>query len=268
MVITPFLPNNLNALFDKEEQIRTASILAINGNAALKDHIELIQKCLNMLLCVASEHKLGASEEEQVIYGLGIRLFNSTASALKLSTSGYHQGAISFLRDIVEIGFLLDYFKHNPSSMRIWKNSTDNKERKQFRPVEIRNVLDKRDGHQEKKREAMYSLLSKHGTHATFDGFQLISQNNNFVLGPFESEKVLKALVEEACKVLPYVIVIYITHWQSSSLTMLKQKYHFLKCIQKWWLQYMKSNFDELDLEEIATMIAKLEKLQQKGHGS
>jgi len=186
-------------------------------------------------------------------------LFNSTASTLKLTTSGYHQGAVSFLRDIVEIGFLLDYFKHNPDSIKIWKNAKDKKERDQFRPVKIREVLDKRDGHQEKKREAMYSLLSKHGTHATFDGFQLISQNNNFVIGPFESKKILKALVEETCKVLPYVVVIYITHWSTSSLNILKQKYHFLECTQKWWKQYMNSNFDEINIEEIGTMIATLE---------
>lgn len=259
MIITPFLPEKLNSLFTEEERIRTASILAINGDPALKDHIELIQECMDMLFCIAYEHKLGASEEEQVIYGLGIRLFNSTATTLKLTTSGYHQGAVSFLRDIVEIGFLLDYFKHNPNSIKIWKNSKDKKDRAQFRPVKIREILDKRDGFQEKKREAMYSLLSKHGTHATFGGFQLVTQNNNFVIGPFESEKILRALTEEICKVLPYVVVIYITHWSTSSLIILKQKYHFLECAQKWWKQYMNSNFDEFNIEEIGTMIAALE---------
>ena len=225
MVITPFLPEKLNSLFKEEERIRIASILAINGDTALKNHIELIQECLDMLFCIASEHTLGESDEEQVIYGLGIRLFNSTASTLKQSTSGYHQGAVSFLRDIVEIGFLLDYFKHQPDSIKIWKNSKDKKKRDQFRPVKIREVLDKRDGYQDKKRNTMYSLLSRYGTHATFESFQLTSQNNLFVIGPFESEKLLKALVEETCKVLPYVVVIYITHWNTSSLNILKQKF-------------------------------------------
>jgi len=259
MIIAPYLPENLNALSKEEERIRTASILSINGDTALKDHIELIQDCLDMLFCIASEHKLGESDKEQVIYGLGIRLFNFTASTLKLSTSGYHQGAVSFLRDIVEIGFLLDYFKHNPDSIQIWKNSKDKKQRGQFRPVKIREVLDKRDGYQEKKRNAMYSLLSRYGTHATFESFQLTSQNKLFVIGPFESEKLLKALVEETCKVLPYVVVIYMSHWNTSSLTILKKKHHFINCTQKWWRQYMNSDFDEINLDEIGEMIAMLE---------
>jgi hypothetical protein len=180
-----------------------------------------------MLFCIASEHKLGASDEEQVIYGLGIRIFNSTASTLKLSISGYHQGAVSFLRDIVEIGFLLDYFRHQSDSIKIWKNSKDKEERKQFLPVRIREVLDNRDGYKDKKRSAMYSLLSRYGTHATFESFQLISHNNQFNIGPFESEKLIRALVEEICKVLPLVVLIYITHWKYSPLSVLKQKHHF-----------------------------------------
>lgn len=258
MVITPFLPEKLNSLFTEEERIITASILAINGDSALKDHIELIQECLDMLFSIASEPKLGASEEDQVIYGLGIRLFNSTASTLKLTTSGYHQGAISFLRDIVEIGFLLDYFKHKPDSIRIWKTSKDEKECRQFLPKKIREILDKRDGFQEKKRGAMYALLSKYGTHATFDGFQLTIQNKQFVIGPFESEKSLKAIIEETCKILPYVIVIYLAHCKTSSLIILEQKLHFLKCSQKWWKQYMNSDFDEINVDEIKTMMADL----------
>lgn len=259
MVITPFLPEKLTSLFKEEERIRIASILAINGDTVLKDHIELIQECMDMLFCIASEHKLGESDEEQVIYGLGIRLFNSTASTLKQSTSGYHQGAISFLRDIVEIGFLLDYFKHQPDSINIWKNSKDKKKRDQFRPVKIREVLDKRDGYQEKKRNAMYSLLSRYGTHVTCESFQLTSQNKLFIIGPFESEKLLKALMEDTCKILPNVVLIYLTHWEKQPVTVLKQKLRYFEFVQNWWKKYMNSNFDEINLEEIKAIIVTLE---------
>ncbi len=171
MIITPFLSNNLDSLHTEEERIWIASNLAINGNRAPKDHITLIHECLDMLFCIASECKPNKSEATQVIYGLGIRIFNSAACTLKLSLTGYHQGATSFLRDLVEIGFLLDYFKHEPNSITIWKNSKDKKEREQFYPKNIRKRLDSRDGFQDKKCEAMYLLLSEYGTHATFDGF-------------------------------------------------------------------------------------------------
>lgn len=37
--------------------------------------------------------------------GLKIRLFNSVATSLKLLLSGYYQGTVSFIRDILEITF-------------------------------------------------------------------------------------------------------------------------------------------------------------------
>jgi hypothetical protein len=256
MLITPFLPENLDSLYKKEERIRTAAKLAINGDNALKDHIELIHECLNMVFCIANECPPDNTDAKQVIYGLGIRLFNSTACTLKLCLSGYHQGATSFLRDLVEVGFLLDYFRHKPDSISVWRNSKEKNERLQFRPVKIRAALDNRDGYQKKMRDAMYSLLSKYGTHATFDGFQLTIQNQNFVLGPFESEKILKALLEETCKILPYVVLIYLEHWEGQPLSVLKQKLHFLRFTQKWWKQYMNSNFDGINLSEIEAMAA------------
>ena len=212
-----------------------------------------------MIFCIASECTPSKAESTQVIYGLGTRLFNSTACALKLCFSGYHQGATSFLRDLVEVGFLLDYFRHEPKSITVWKNSHNKKEHKQFSPKNIRKVLDNRDGFQDEKRGAMYSLLSKYGTHATFVGFQLTSQNQNFVIGPFESEKLLKALMEETSKILPNIVLIYLTHWEKQPLPVLKQKLRFFEFVQNWRKQYMNSNYDGINLEEIKAIIATLE---------
>jgi hypothetical protein len=259
MLITPELPDNLDSLHKEEERIRTLSKLAINGNAPLKDHIKLIHECLAMISCIAKECPPSNVEAEQVVYGLGIRLFNSASCFLKLCLSGYYQGATSFIRDLVEVGFLLDYFAHEPKSISIWKTSRDIKECRQFKPGNIRKTLDERDGHLDKKRGAMYSLLSRYGTHATFEGFQLTSQNQTFIMGPFDSEKFLKALIEETCKTLPYVVLIYLKHFKNQPMGVLEQKLHFLQFVNSWWKQYMNSNFEGPNLDEIKAMISYLE---------
>ena len=41
---------------------------------------------------------------------LGIRLFNASASALALMLMGYYQNSVTMLRDLLETGFLIDYF--------------------------------------------------------------------------------------------------------------------------------------------------------------
>jgi hypothetical protein len=103
----------------------------------------------------------------------------------------------------------------------------------------------------------MYSILSEYGTHATIDGFQLISQNNSFVLGPFESETILKASIEQTCEVLPYAVIIFLGHWKTLTPTMLKQKCQFLIHTQKWWKQYMNSDFDGINIDELEMMATK-----------
>ena len=43
----------------------------------------------------------------------GIRLFNASASALALMLAGYYQNSLTLLRDLLETGFLLHYFRAN-----------------------------------------------------------------------------------------------------------------------------------------------------------
>lgn len=249
-IITPLLAENFERLATEERRIRSANILYINGDPSLKDHMALIHECVNFLIGLA-HRDLGTSDNEQVIYGLGIRLCNSTCCSLKLMLEGYYQGATSFLRDLIEIGFLLDYFHYVPSAIPIWKNSTDRKEREQFKPYKIRETLDMRDGFVGKKRGEMYSLLSTYGTHATFEGFQMTIKNGNFILSPFESEKMLKATLEEACKILAYVMVLYYRHWPKSSMREWQLKLSFLESVSVWWSKYMGGDFDMESLEEV-----------------
>jgi hypothetical protein len=63
------------------------------------------------------------SDAEATTQMLGVRLFNAAASGLKLALSGYHQTAFNQARDIMETGFLLDYFRTSPDKIQVWKTT-------------------------------------------------------------------------------------------------------------------------------------------------
>ncbi|MES2150681.1 MAG: hypothetical protein V4508_12920 [Pseudomonadota bacterium] len=61
----------------------------------------------------------GPSSQQQVAQLLGIRMFNSAATALKLALTGYNQAGFSRVRDLLETTHLLDYFLHAPSAVAL-----------------------------------------------------------------------------------------------------------------------------------------------------
>lgn len=108
-LILPYLPQNLETLHKQEEQNRTSSILHVNSDPKLKDHLDIIYASLNMLFDLTISYK-NHTENELTVQFLGIRLFNSSIVSLNLLLAGYYQGAVALQRDILETGFLLDYF--------------------------------------------------------------------------------------------------------------------------------------------------------------
>ena len=233
-IITPYLPENLQGLHGEEERIRMESALCINASESLKDHMEMIHSCLDMLQAAHVNAPRELSDDEQVIYGLGIRLFNSGSCFLKLLLGGYHQGAVSFLRDIVEVGFLLDYFDHCPQSIAAWRNGDVD----EFMPYKIRAVLDKRDGFEEKGRGERYKFLSTYGTHATFKGFALVATDKGLTLGPFMSEKLLTGILTDGALHFTHPVLVCLMHHKGLSLNQMKSKVGFLDAINVWFGKY------------------------------
>lgn len=233
-IITPFLPDNLQGLHGEEERIRTESSLCINSSDALKDHIELLHSCLDMLHTVYGNAPQKLSNDEQVIYGLSIRLFNSGSCFLKLLLSGYYQGAVAFVRDIVEVGFLLDYFDFSPQSMDAWRNG----ETEEFKPFRIRQVLDQRDGYEEKGRAERYKFLSSYGTHASFKGFALVAADKGLTLGPFMSEKLLAGTLTDGAMHFAHPVLVCLTHHKKIPFEQMKARIGFLHLINTWFGKY------------------------------
>jgi len=249
-IITPFLPDNLQGLHGEEERIRTESSLCINANEALNDHVELLHSCLDMLHAAQVNAPRELSDDEQVIYGLGIRLFNSGSCFLKLLLSGYYQGAVSFLRDIVEAGFLLDYFDFRPESIAAWRKG----EIDEFKPYKIRQALDTRDGFEEKGRAERYGFLSTYGTHATFKGFALVATEKGLTLGPFMSEKLLAGTLTDGALHFAHPVLICLTHHKGLTLEQMKARVGFLDLINTWFGKYRDPEIAASSLKQIAEL--------------
>jgi hypothetical protein len=182
------------------------------------------------------------------IASLKTRLFNSAASSLKLLLAGYYQGSVSFIRDILEIGFLLDYFTLDNSSIERW---VQNNEAVEFRPVNIRTRLDKKDGLSEQKRKLRYKLLSTYGSHATFDGSRLFNNNNLLAIGPFFNQKFLENILFELAQMLAHPTLTCMKFESNLSIEDLKLKKEFFVNLQSWWKVNMGKNLLENEMDDL-----------------
>lgn len=183
------LPENFMLLHQGQEFIRSKSIEAIKAHDALPDHFEVAEQAMN-LFDHFSRAYANEDEDQLVIQLLGIRLFNGTAAAIQLMLSGYYQAAVLQLRDLLEVGFLLDYFQLDRSQIAVWKTCDEAQRIKLFSPAKIRIALDDRDGFFEKKREQHYKLLCSLGGHATMQGFRMVRPTGDGLAhcGPFFAE--------------------------------------------------------------------------------
>jgi hypothetical protein len=179
-----------------EEKLRQESIGLIRADRELSRRLEMIQKAM-ALVYAYTIHYTSKSEDETTMQLLGIRLFNAGASGVKLVLSGYYQTAFHQARDVLEVGYLMDYFRTSPEQRAVWKKTDRKMRREIFDPVKIRIALDERDKDTSKKRFEEYNKLSELASHANFGGFRLTTRGGFAELGPFVEKGYLPAWLEE-----------------------------------------------------------------------
>jgi len=168
-------PENFTSMRSHEDQITKDSLGFLFSQEHLLDHLEMIDVSMQALHYFAVEKgHIIEGPNDLAVKLLGIRIFNASASAHKLSLAGYYQSATVFLRDILETLFLLDYFRMHPEKIEVWRTCSDKERQDLFGPVTIRKALDERDGATGKKRKEIYKLYSQLGTHATPVGFAML----------------------------------------------------------------------------------------------
>ena len=160
---------------EHEEKLRTESMVLIRADQELSRRLAVIQKAMTVMFGYTVDHT-SRSENEATVQLLGIRLFNAAASGVKLALSGYYQTAFQQARDVMETGFLLDYFRTSPEQIVAWKAADRATRRKFFDPVKIREALDARDGDTQMRRAEQYRKLSELASHATWRGFAMTTR--------------------------------------------------------------------------------------------
>lgn len=176
-------PEHLPLWHQDEERLRAQSLELIKQSQAFADHLEFIHGAMYALVLFCCEH-LRRDDDEFAIQVLGIRMFNTTAAALKLVLSGYYQPALHLLRDLLETANLLDYFLIEPSKIAEWRAAND-KSQKVFGPVKVRLALDAHPNHADERRDRLYKMLSTYAAHPTYKGAGLLADDKEFKVGPF-----------------------------------------------------------------------------------
>ena len=254
MIITPWLSENFESLHKHEEELRTKSVLEINSDPNLKDQFDIIQDSLNMIFDITKSYKTSDKKELTIQY-IGARFFNSIVTAIKLMLCGYYQSSVILQRDIVELGFLIDYFLSDKSKIEEWKNSSTKERMNKFSPAAVRKALDDRDGFQGKKRQEIYKLMSEVATHPTYAGFKLLAPKGKVHLGPFFDAKYLMHLIHELALRVPNFTVIYIGHFENLPPKFLKIRIEYLVKIKEWAKKYLKSDHSHLDINGLQEQV-------------
>lgn len=200
--------SKLGALYAHEEAVRRRATDLIGREPDLADHIALIEASMDAIYaCVAGPPHRG--DDDLTLQLLGIRLFNSAAASLKLGLSGYYQAASHHIRDLLETGYLIDYFSMKPERIAVWRQAGTKARIRDFGPYEIRRTLDRRDGGEGETRAEAYELLSEMSSHVTDRGFRLIARDGLGEIGAFFDPVQLRAWLEELTKRILEVARLY-----------------------------------------------------------
>ena len=234
LVFDIFQLSNLRSLHDHEEKLRDDSLKVLAADAAHSEMLFLIANAMGILFGFSLDHKAQEDDDVTLQY-FGIRLFNNAGSSIKLALSGYTQQALSLTRDIMEVAFLLDYFRSSPDQISVWKAADAKARKSKFGPLQIRVALDARDGNKERKREKAYAVLSENASHATYGGFRLTMKNGDGQFGPFVDEPKLKAwLGELSLRLLP-AAHIYGAHFLDAPTDVLRLYVAYRTQVLEWW---------------------------------
>lgn len=249
-LILPWLPKKLEALHKQEQENRTRSVLHINADKSSKEHLETVYASLNTLfeLTISYENQ---TDDELTIQALGIRLFNSIVSSLEMLLAGYYQCSVMLQRDILETGFLLDFFSIDGSVISAWARSTREERLERYSPSKTREALDRRDGFTKERRKETYLTMCEYATHPTYQGNVMLAPNKLAKIGPFFDPNYLVFLVQELAMRVPYFTLIYSGHFKQLPTRFSEVRAGFVDKLKIWSERYLKISFAGIGTDQI-----------------
>ncbi|MBL8599764.1 MAG: hypothetical protein JNL14_18675 [Devosia sp.] len=236
------------------------SVAHVEADAALLDHVELLEAVMNHIDYFAKLDSTGDLDLETVQL-LGARIFNDLASAYGQLTRGYYQIAAATLRDVMEVVYLWGYFDREPSMITRWRESDDATRREIFSPAKVRKFLDDFDGFKEGKRGRAYKMFCEYAAHATWQGFALMraSGGGQVQMGPFFDAQLMKAVLEEMAQLAAQAGNNFAAFFDKrSDANALAVSLHRYDVTGKWAEKYLGRKHDTDFVQQMASDLAKL----------
>ncbi|WP_018264410.1 hypothetical protein [Methylosinus sp. LW4] len=249
-------PENIDYLHGGEEFIRSRSKAAIQASELLLHHFNMVADSMNLIHYFV--HACPRTDNDQLtIKLLGIRLFNSCAGAVQNSMSGYYQNAVMQLRDILEITFLLDYFRLEKALISEWRSCSESERNKRFSAFKVRTTLDDRDGFTTRKRMEHYQLLCNLGAHASFQGFELLRPNagGDAQCGPYFADRAIDATISEMAKVSVGAAGIFMTFFDMRNLSDYETKLQFMEAQSAWFERFFGHSLDLGQIDHLRRLL-------------
>lgn len=232
---------NLIRLHAREEELRAKSFVVIAASEPLTANMQAAQFAMDHLhALLASRTETGT--DEHAIQLICVRLFNVGATTLKLGLTGYYQGSFQALRDAFEVVNLVDLFRIDQTAILRWRTANDRAHQKEFKPVAVREALEKHPDFKEQKRNPIYKTYSNFATHATYKSFNLLMADGQVQLGPFFDEPKLRAVLEDLGAHLSHAALgLSMLFNKGSTLELLVAKSGFLASLQGYHQKYIAS---------------------------
>ncbi|MBB6469475.1 hypothetical protein HNQ96_005365 [Aminobacter lissarensis] len=258
--MTMLIPENLKLLHTGEEVAWQKSIATIEADPDLSLHLAMIECVMDLLQFyrMAYDEK---DEDQLIVKLLGARIFNDLGASIRLILGGYYQAAGLPTRDILETGFLLDYFSTDPALIQKWKAVPEEKRNKEFNQAKIREVLDKRDGYEGKKRYEHYKLLSAIAAHPTFAGFTMLrpEPGADAHMGPFFVPNLLTATIQELVKVTMTAWENFKWFFKPETLPQFRATLRYLEMSSEWVERIYGKKLDRRDIEAVKRILAQID---------
>lgn len=166
-------------------------------------NLRLCSRAIDFLRNTTSMPELN-TEDDIVHLRLGIRLINDAGAFGQCALAGYYQPALAMVRDICEIGFLLELFAHDRSHLSRWHRGTDSDRNREYKPLKVREKLNAFTPLDKAGRDDAYKFLSTHGTHVHPGAIQVISPGTMTVVGPFPDQQRITLITFDIAKFLGY----------------------------------------------------------------
>lgn len=260
---TMTFPDNFDLLHWGEEFIRAQTKNAVEANDVLLRHFIAIEASQTLIDHFARGY-VHTGDDQLTIQLLGLRLFNSAAGAIQSLMGGYYQNSVMLQRDLLEVSFLLDYFRLNAAHIAEWRRCDESERNKKFSAYKVRTSLDDRDGFTERKREAHYKLLCNLGAHASYQGFRLLrpTPSSDAHCGPYFADRALDATAAELAKVSIGAATNFTLFFDAKSLADWETKLGFMEA-QVAWFEYFFGPFNKGQLDGMRAVVARLRTAQR-----